>query len=256
MTRGLRWHWLLPALASLFGCAGGSETGNPVETKPVLATRIGLGVRSSDPELIAVSDGAQGTLLSEAWVALGEPSFLRPADCARFGNLDLPGLTHAIVDLARPNVRLTVDVSKGSYCGLALALENVSTQLPADAPAELESNSIVLKGMRADGTPFSLAYPEHDEVELSAGSASIDVTANSPRLLLSFDVAVWMQDVGLDTATVDADGAITIDATHNVALLYVFEQNVRCSAELYSDADRDSRVSAADTRLASCPPEP
>ena len=49
---------------------------------------------------------------------------------------------------------------------------------------------------------------------------------------------------------------LCIDATHNLPLLNRFEQNVRCSAELYSDADRDGRVSAADTRLASCPPEP
>jgi hypothetical protein len=237
--------WL--ATAALLGCAGGSETGNPA-----LPTPISLGVRSSDVDAIAISQGAQGTLLAQAWVAFGEPVFLDAAQCARFGNINLPNATLKVADLAQPDVRVSIHLHDGTYCGVALPLQNATTVLPDGAPSELLDHSILLRGKRADATPFSLAYPEHDELELAAVSASIHVTADSAPLLLSFDVATWMDGVDLDSGEIDSDGVIRIDAASNPLLLNRFEQNLACSLELYADQNGDAQVDGTDTRLARC----
>jgi hypothetical protein len=238
-------------LVAAAGCAaGGSETGNPA-----VPMRIDLDARSSDPDAVAVavSSGAAGTVIDEAWVAFGELAFLRGAECAMLGDYDVDGPTAHVADLARAGARLTVEVAEGDYCGLVVPLMSRTTDLPEDAPEELATHSIVLRGRRADGTPFLLTHPEQDELELAARETAFAVDSGAADLLLSFDVAVWMEDVDLDAAEI-ADGVIRIDAENNRTLLDAFERNLECSLELYADEDDDSTVSTPDPLLASCAP--
>jgi hypothetical protein len=238
------------ALALLAACAGGSETGNPA-----VPTSIGLGVRSSDQAIVTLSSDGPGTVIHEAWVALGEVAFLGPDECARFGDLDVTGATLIAADLARAGVQITLEVTAQRYCGLVVPLQMRTAELPAGAPEDLADHSIVINGARADGTPFVLAHGEQDELELAPSSGEIAIERGGPDLLLAFEVATWMRSVDLDGATVGGDGVIRIDAARNAALLDAFEINLECSLELYADVDANGVVAGGDLLLASCSPD-
>jgi hypothetical protein len=235
------------AALALLVCAcsgGGSETGNPV------AAEIALSLRTSDERAVALSSGAAGTVIEEAWVAFGEISFLDPEQCAQIGDLDVEGETRLIANLAEPGVVLSLEVPERSYCGLVAPVENDNPEL-ADTDA-LRDHSIVIRGEREDGTAFLLRHSEQDELELAADEGSIEVSSGGPPLILAFDVATWMAGVDLEGAQVAGDGTIAIDITSNRALLDQFEVNLECSLELYEDSDGDGLVTGADRRLAHC----
>jgi hypothetical protein len=236
------------AIASWSACAGGSETGNPV-----LPAEIALSVRSSDPDLIALSEGAQGSVLSEAWIAFGGVAFLNEEQCAMFGEVGGDATTLVIADLAHAGVVISIDVESEGHCGMVVPLPARNDVLPAGAPDELRGNSIVLRGERADGTPFLLTHPEDEDLELEALGGAIE--AIDRTLLLSFDVATWMRDIDLDGATLGDDGVIHINAGENTALLDRFEVNLECSLELYADGNGNGSVDAADQLLARCFPD-
>ena len=244
----------LAAIVAWSACAGGSETGNPA-----VPTEIALSVRSTDPDLVAlnrgtgVDAGAGNVVLREAWIAFGEAAFLDDADCARFGELEVQGETLVIADLAHAGALLSIDARAEGHCGLVVPLPSRNAIVPTGAPSELSTHSIVLKGERADGTAFLLTHPEHDELELAAIGGMLEPLEH--RLLLAFDVAIWMRDVELDAAVIGDDGIIHIDAQTNRALLDRFEENLECSLELYADADEDGAVSSGDDLLATCAPE-
>ena len=248
--RARRQHlWLAAALPlAAAACVGGSETGNPV-----LQTPIALSLHSSEPELVAVSRGAQGSVIDEAWVAFGQARFLGESECARFGDLDVVGDTLLVADLAEPGAVLSLPTQRGEHCGLLLPLEMDTAELPEGAPDELHEHSVLLRGERTDGTPFMLGYPEHDELELAMEDGALDPAAQP--LLLSFDVATWLRDVDLDAATLEDDGSIQIDADHNRALLDRFELNLACSLDLFADEDDDARLGQDEPRLARCAPD-
>ncbi|HMI91225.1 MAG TPA: hypothetical protein VK509_07665 [Polyangiales bacterium] len=250
--RRARLGWLLACLAAcLSACTeGGSETGNPV------VTQMELGLRSEDPEKIGVRSGSGGAVLEQAWLAFGELTLLRGDECAQLGEIDVFGPTAVAADLARGNTQITLEPATRSYCGLVLPLNQRSARadLPADAPAELAEHSIVLRGQRADGVRFELLHSEQDALELAGDGGDFAVGPQGPALLLSFDVAVWMDGVELDGAQIGDDGIIHIDvdSAANRPLLDAYEANLECSLELYADDDDDGQVGASDTRLAHC----
>jgi hypothetical protein len=121
--------------------------------------------------------------------------------------------------------------------------------LPQGAPSELADHGIVVRGRLDDGTRFLIAHPEQDELELAS---SDDVFEADQDLLLSFDVARWLDGIAIAGATRESDGSVRIDEDHNRALLDAFEANVECSLELYRDADGDGSKSKGDPLLAKC----
>jgi hypothetical protein len=229
-------------------CAGGSETGNPA-----VPTQFGLSVRSSDPTAVAVSTGAQSTVIDEAWVALGQLMFLQDGDCGLLDSYPHIGPTLIAADLASPDLSIAVDVNPTAYCGMVVPLENKTRELTGAEPPELRDHSIVLRGHRSDGVEFTLAYSEQDELELQAlaDSGSFDVR-ESEGLLLAFDVATWMRAIDLDQAELETDGTILIDEAHNVPLLRLFELNIDCSLELFEDTNHSGRLETGDKPIARC----
>jgi hypothetical protein len=232
-------------------CAGGSETGNPAPP-----TQIDLGIRTTDPNAVAVSNAAESTVIQEAWVAFGQPAFLADEECGLLDSYPHKGPTLIAADLAAPDVRVEVDVEPGAYCGMVVPIENKTRDLTGDTPAELRNHSIVVRGHRSDGVAFTLAFPEQDELELQAlGSAGMfDVRPHEP-LLLAFDVATWMDDVDLDHAELEDDGAILIDDAHNLPLLAIFEANIDCSLDLFEDTNGSGALETGDRRIARCSDE-
>jgi hypothetical protein len=231
---------------SLACSEGGSETGNPV------ATNMGLGLRSGDPEQVGIGSGSAGVVLEAAWLAIGEVTLLGEGECANLGEIDVFGRTAIAADLVRGDARFTLDVAARSYCGLALPLNLNNSDLPQGAPAALADHSIVLSGHRADGVRFELLHSEQDTIELAADAGEFAIEADGSGLLLSFDVAVWMEGLDFDAAEIGDDGVIHIDVSANRALLDAYEANLECSLELFADADDDGALGSGDPRLARC----
>lgn len=239
--------------ACLVGCAGGTETGNPA-----VPVTIALGARSSDPSVIAIRSGASGAVVREAWIAFGEPVFLDPGQCGNIEDLRPPGPTLAATDLAAPDADIDLDVPAKTYCGMWVPLQGKTPQgeLPAAAPDDLADSSIVVRGERADGTPFLLRHAEQDELEIAAIDGTFDVAALGPALILAFDLADWMRDVDLDAADVNADGEIVIDPPDNSALHAAFDFRLECSLELYLDEDENGALDEdVDTLVGRCADE-
>jgi hypothetical protein len=230
------------------GCAGGTETGNPA-----VSTGIALQLHSTDPGAVAVGEGAGGAVVQQAWVSFGVFDFRRAGECGSTSELDnQAGPIAAVVDLAEPDTRIDLDLEAGSYCGLMVPLEQVTAELPDGAPAEIGDHSIVVRGERADGVAFTLAYPEQDELELIGVGGDFDLEADGEGLLLLFDVSVWMQGVNLQLAALSPDNTIHIDAQNNTGLLDAFEINVECALQLYRDLDGDGALDPGEPPLAAC----
>lgn len=238
------------AVVCLCACAGGTETGNPA-----VPIEIALGLRSSEPSVIALNAGAAGTVVKQAWVAFGEPVFVDVGGCGSLEDAGEPGATRAVTDLASPDATIDLDVPAKTYCGMWVPLqgETPADELPPDAPDELAHHSIVLRGERDDGTPFLLMHAEQDELEIVATKATFDVSELGPTLILAFDVADWMRDIDLDNAELNADGEIVIDPPSNAALHAAFDRQLECSLELYLDEDENGGLDeGTDTLVGRC----
>ena len=240
-------------LAGLLGlmiasCAGGSETGNPAVT-----VSVELQVRSSNSGSVAVGKGADRTVIQEAWVAFGAWEFLPAGQCEALETRQSePDSGALLADLAQKGDKTQLELDAADYCGVVATLEDTNSELPAGAPAELETHSIVVKGERADGTPFLLAYPEGEELILQSVAESFAIDAATTGLLFSFDVYMWMKDMDLDNARVSSDGDIQINGEQNRELLEAFENNLECSLELYEDSNGNGSGDSKDLLLASC----
>lgn len=233
---------------AFFGCAGGTETGNPV-----VSTEIALQVHSTNPGAVAVSEGAGGAVVQQAWVSFGVFDFRPAGECENLSEINTENSPSLVVaDLAEPDTRITMELEANTYCGLIVPLEKETAELPAGAPPELADHSIVVRGERADGVPFTLAHPEQDELELDGVGGDFDLTAEGEGLLLLFDVSDWMQGVDLPAAQLSPDNTIRIDARSNPALLQAFEINVECALELYRDSDADAVLDDDEPLLADC----
>jgi hypothetical protein len=233
-------------------CAGGTETGNPFRPIP-----IELQVRSTDPQTVAISQGTGGTVIEQAWFAIGVISFIREGQCSEFAEIDYPvGESLVTADFTDEKTVVEIDIESGSYCGVIVTLQKRTTELPDGAPPELGDHSVVLVGQRADGVSFILAHPEQDELEIiNQVSGPFSVGPSEDPLSLSFDMAILLKDVNLDAAELDPDGTIHIDEQSNRELLDGFEYNLECALTLYTDADDNGELDTNDTLLATCEDE-
>ncbi len=233
-------------------CAGGSETGNPFRPIP-----IELQVRSTDPQAVAVSQGAGGTVIEQAWFSFGVIEFISDDACSDLDEIAVEvGESLVTADLAEQRTVVEIDIEAGVYCGVIVPLQRRTSELPEDAPTELVDHSVVLVGQTADGVSFTLAHPEQDELEIiNQVAGPFDVGPSKDPLLLSFDVAILLKDVDLDSAELGPDGTIRIDERNNRALLDAFEYNLECALALYADTDDDGELDANDRLLATCEDE-
>lgn len=233
-------------------CAGGSETGNPFRPIPVE-----LQVRSSDPQVAAVSEEAGGTVIERAWFSFGVISFIGDDQCSDPGRFNYEvGDSLVTTDLVDEGTVVDMDIVAGEYCGVIVPLQRRTSVLPDGAPTELSDHSVVLKGKRADGVSFTLAHPEQDELEIiHQVSGTFDVGPSEDPLLLSFDVAILLKDVDFETADIAPDGTIRIDEHNNRELLDDFEYNLECALTLYADADNNGELDSSDRLLATCEDE-
>jgi hypothetical protein len=233
----------LCALLAAACTRGGSETGNPAREQ------IALALHTSDQNAVALASGSADARIEQAWVAFGRFQFFAAGTCAGLGEASVSAKPFFAADLAEPGAKVSLELEPGDYCGIVVPIGRQPRTLPDGAPAQLADHGIVVRGRLADGTRFSIAHPEQDELELAA---THDTFAADPDLLLSFDVARWLHGLDIAGGTRQSDGSVRIDGEHNVPLLDAFEANVECSLELYRDADGDGQKSKGDPLLATC----
>lgn len=244
------------AVVCLCACAGGTETGNPA-----VPVSIALGIRSSDPSVVAIHGDSSSSAIEEAWVAFGDPLFLGKGECGMIDDIPMRGPTRIAADLAAPDATIELEVEPGTSCGMWVPINGRTPEadLPKGAPPELAMASIVLRGARADGTPFILEHDEQDELEVVATRGTFDVSELGPTLFLAFDVADLMRNVDLDAMDVkpDADGLIRINGTDNhMALHEAFDLQLECSLELYRDEDGNGELDeGSDALIGRCAAE-
>lgn len=203
------------------GACAPTETGNP----SIRATLRLVG-RSSDPSVVAPGSSRGGIGVLELWISLDRAT-LRSCN----------GEEHSVdgrlaADLVTGEHELSVPT--GTFCNLDLDLAPSADQVD---PEVLAGRSAVTSGERSDGVPFVLATETPLQIALAADSSF--VIEQDELLFLSFDLAVWLNGVDLDSAAPGADGTITIDEASNPTLLDHFVAQAPAAASLEYDADHD-----------------
>ncbi len=216
------------------GCAG-TETGNPS-----FDGSLGYDAYSSSPARVALrteppeDEGA--VRVDSAWLVLGPVRFAKQGQCEADLSFEyeVEGLgagDHA--GTQAPPSRF--NLSTGRYCALRLPFEHTGTP-PAGAPEALSGHSILITGARSDGVPFTIASAYGSELAIG-GDFELDDARGS--VVIGFDVARWIGDLGWDAAMPDESGTIRIDATNHAALLHRFESHIASGVALFRDEDGD-----------------
>lgn len=235
----------MPLLLVLASCL--TETGNPE-----LHARLALAARTSAPERVELGADAEGLAVHEAWVAVERARFVQGEVCDRPGEIEIDA-PPVVADVVAGEV-VEFPARAGGYCRVRLRIDEAEG-VPSGAPPELDERTVVVKGQRADGVPFTILTDERFEIDVRVkdGGAPFTLEEGREALVLAFDVAAWLDGVALDEATV-TDGAILVSEDSNEALLAAFEANTERIFELFEDGDRDGRVDDDDDPVAGSAP--
>lgn len=215
------------ALLLAGGCAG-TETGNP--TLPAVELRV-TGFTSDFNAVAVAKPGGPNITVERAFAALDAIELF---PCA--SGLPPQRFEGIAAELTqKPPLELGAPGTDQHYCSARVALgATAEPTLP-----ELDGLSVFVEGTRADGTPFRIASAEPVTVDLHTNPPNTPFSATG--LLLGFDFAIWLDGVDLDGATVESS-LVTLDATHNVEALAVFEAQGALSPALYDDSDGNGQL--------------
>lgn len=227
--------WLLLLLA---GC-GITETGNPE-----LDAELTLRAVSSAPTQVDVRPVEVGvTGVESAWLSVERLEFTYGERCdegrEREYELDEPFVTDAASVV--PDTQSLLLFSS-EYCRVRLRLRPAASSA---GPADLSGHSLLLTGTLADGTPYLVRSTEDFRLEVrSAIPVPLDEISRS--MLISLDVAVWLDGIDLSTATREDDASIRIEPGSNAALLAQIEARIEAAMELFDDDDGDGELDEDD----------
>ena len=220
-------------MVPLLGSCTGSETGNPSAT-----ASLRLGVRTTDASIAAVGETGDAIRVQELWLVIAS---IAATPCAA-GATEVPISQDPIGAELVPGL----DVGRlpiGEYCGLHLVLApSTLSELPVGIPTA--PATIAILGTQADELPFAIlsATP----LDLSIAGAAFTV-GEDHTLLLVLDVAAWLRDAVLDSATV-VDGLALLDGREHASVTATFETQL--TATLHDDLNADGHVDADEAALA------
>jgi hypothetical protein len=238
----------LACLALPPGCAGGTETGNPS-----IVASLSYTAYSTKPAQVSVREASGGAVVKTAWLVLGNVAFDPSSRC---GGTDTDDSTRFAPGIGVGNhasgkaVTVDFDLPSDEYCAVDLPfVEAGQMALPAEAPPEILTNTIVLTGELADGTPFTVVSGANPVVHLTADGGHFAMNDAESGVLVAFDVATWLG--GIDWASAaKTDGKIVISASQNPELLASFESQLAAGVDVYRDADKDGFLDPSPERLA------
>jgi hypothetical protein len=226
---------LLLATALAGGCAGGTETGNP----PIRA-RLSYAAYSSDPS-VRIREPAAAATVTSVWLTLADVGFTPGSGCAGQAApvFRAPGI--GVGDHASgATVTTTFSLEPGDYCAVTLPLA-LADALPNEAPALLLGASVLVTGMLADATPFTIQSRSAPILSLHPTGAAFEIEPEQAHTLLGFDVSAWVDGIDWASAEATSDG-IEISADRNPALLTRFEANLPRGVRLFRDREGDGRM--------------
>jgi hypothetical protein len=248
VTRSLLYA-LSACLSLVVGCTG-TETGNPS-----FEGELAYDAYSSEPAIAALREGEQGAVVTQAWLVLGDVTFIDNNHCGApetaHAHADALGAgDHAPKPAARTRFRLPI----GEYCGLRLPLLRAKDDaaLPDGAPDELREHSIMLVGELPEqgGTPFAIESKLERTLFLTADHSSFELGPDDARVLLGFDVAAWLDRVELSAQEPGDDGRVLVSDDSHPELLQRFEDNIAQGVDVFLDPDGAGRFEDAGARLA------
>lgn len=132
-------------------------------------------------------------------------------------------------------------VPEGAYCRFEMSLHALKVEeAPASAPAELIGATVLMRGERADGTPFVVRSAKGANFKLNAVEEPFTVSDGTP-FFLGVEMSSLVAALDLDSL----DGAeIVVDDTSNEDRLADFEGALKSAVRLFEDQDRDGDLSA------------
>jgi hypothetical protein len=221
----------------------GTDVGNGRAT-------LELQVRAYEGALVARSQNlSDGARIDELWMVMGRLRLRAGTDteCEDSDDaVDIEG--PVVIDLlgeSSPQSPLRIEGAAGTYCRLRLAFSPVPPdEVPAGAPADLADMSIVMRGVRADGTAFEVLSDVADEYRLDSKEGGFELPEGVTPMLLAYELGEWMTALDLDALSGDP---IRVDKTDNPEALEAFEAAVKRSARLFRDGDEDGEVDADET---------
>ena len=126
----------------------------------------------------------------------------------------------------------------------------------AGSPNALAGHSVLLRGHRADGTPVVIRSRDKPDFVLRGRAASFRIEDAQHALFLAFDAAAWLEGVGVETATPNAQGQILIEPGTEDARLRTFETNLKRSLSLFKDGNADGALAPSEATDAIASPTP
>ncbi|MGM0557869.1 MAG: hypothetical protein ACQEVA_15900 [Myxococcota bacterium] len=229
----MRWKiaYVLAGSLLMASCVG-TEVGNPQDENADVSVQF-TGVEQPPPNALTLSSGVR---IDEAWLVFSEASVELASQCDEDGEIDVeqPFAVELVggSELPAPNMFTR---PQGSYCRFELELDALdAADLPEDVPAELVNTSVLVRGARADGTPFELRSTTDESIAIE-GDFAFDRTEES--LLVAFALDRWFADAGLDALT--ATDPIVIDDEVNSTVLEIINESIPKSALLIRDENRD-----------------
>lgn len=224
----------------LVGCGGGPKSGTDVGN----GREIRLQIRAYEEATQRSTTLQDGARVDELWMVVGRIRMTPGADCdSDDDKVDIEG--PVVVDLlgeTAPSMPLLIGSESGSFCQLRVAFEKATAEeLPAGAPAGLAEQSVVMRGVRADGTPFEVISDVNDEYSLEAKDGTFELPVGGNPLFLAYELGAWMTALDLDNLTGDP---ILVSKDENSGNLSDFEDAVKGSAKLLRDGDEDGELDA------------
>lgn len=230
---------LLPVLLSLAaapGCVGqaGTETGNP----PLAAVQLSLSANDVPVAQALTADPATGVRVDEVWLVVDRVKFVQADVCDTpvENEADLRG--PLALELAAEPVLFDLQLPEGDYCRVRVRLERAEG---GQGPADLLDHSVLVRGVRGDGAPFTIRTRIAPDVDVRSRTAPFPLGDALAAVVLAFDAKRWVAAVDLDAA-VPAAGGILIDRDSNRELLDAFELAMGRGLSLHEDLDQDGTL--------------
>lgn len=257
MTNARALGRVVSALVVVGASCTGTEVGNPV-AEPV---SVSLTARSSQGNIALISGsdedaGGSTIVVEQVWVSLGDARFVIDEDCSAQRAAERVVVDGPfIADLAQGPTALAERLPQGEYCSVRVSLERAPAT-DAGAPNALAGHSVLLRGHRADGTPVVIRSRDKPDFVLRGRAQSFRIEDAHHALFLAFDAAAWLEGVGIETATPNAQGEIVIEPGTEDARLRTFETNVKRSLSLFKDGDADGALTPSEATDAIASPIP
>ena len=232
--------------AGLLSCGpkGGTDVGNGATVSFNLRA-IEDGEGSSSAHVVKLKNGVE---IDAVWIAVEHFELRAGEDCGGDVGDNVIYEGRAIANLLTAGVageRPVFDVPPGPYCRLRMRLHKVAgNDVPADAPAELAGNSIVITGRRADGVAFSVASKQNVNFRLDANDMSFDIEGDQP-FILGFSLLAMIDSLALDSYPATT---IVIDDSQP-QVVNEFDRALREAVAMYRDTNADGALSVDESTL-------